>query len=205
MLSDKGFDLWADGYDESVGLCEEANEYPFAGYKRVLGTIYDRIRCGDGKWVLDVGIGTGVLAKRLYDAGYHITGVDFSGKMLEIAGNSMSAARLIQHDFSQGLPQTLKEETFDFITCTYAIHHLDDGQKIELIKALLAILAPGGTLYIGDVAFETKGELAQCRAACGEDWDEDEIYPVAEILQGVFPDMQFEKISFCAGIMTFTK
>lgn len=40
MLSSKGFDLWADGYDLSVGLSDEADSYPFAGYRRVLGTIY---------------------------------------------------------------------------------------------------------------------------------------------------------------------
>ena len=33
MLDNKGFDLWADGYDESVGLSDEENTYPFAGYK----------------------------------------------------------------------------------------------------------------------------------------------------------------------------
>ena len=33
MLDNKGFDLWADGYDKSVGLSEEENTYPFAGYK----------------------------------------------------------------------------------------------------------------------------------------------------------------------------
>ena len=33
MLDNKGFDLWADGYDKSVGLSDEENTYPFAGYR----------------------------------------------------------------------------------------------------------------------------------------------------------------------------
>ena len=37
MLNHKEFDLWADGYDKSVGLSEENEAYPFAGYKKVLG------------------------------------------------------------------------------------------------------------------------------------------------------------------------
>lgn len=41
MLGNKGFDLWADGYDKSVQLSGEDNEYPFAGYKDVLNTIYN--------------------------------------------------------------------------------------------------------------------------------------------------------------------
>ena len=40
MLDQKGFDLWADGYDRTVGLSDEENTYPFAGYKEVLGKIY---------------------------------------------------------------------------------------------------------------------------------------------------------------------
>ena len=32
MLDNKGFDLWANGYDESVSVSDEDNTYPFAGY-----------------------------------------------------------------------------------------------------------------------------------------------------------------------------
>ncbi len=40
MLDSKGFDLWADGYDQSVGLSDEDGTYPFAGYKQILNEIY---------------------------------------------------------------------------------------------------------------------------------------------------------------------
>ena len=43
MLDSKGFDLWADGYDKSVGVSDEENTYPFAGYKEVLGTIFQTV------------------------------------------------------------------------------------------------------------------------------------------------------------------
>ena len=36
MLNNQEFDLWADGYDKSVALAEENDEYPFAGYKKIL-------------------------------------------------------------------------------------------------------------------------------------------------------------------------
>ena len=32
MLDNKGFDLWADGYDADVGITDDDNEYPFAVY-----------------------------------------------------------------------------------------------------------------------------------------------------------------------------
>lgn len=40
MLNNKGFDLWADGYDKAVGISDEENTYPFAGYKKVLGSFF---------------------------------------------------------------------------------------------------------------------------------------------------------------------
>lgn len=43
MLDNKGFDLWADGYDKSVQLSEENNEYPFAGYKNPLEDIFQGV------------------------------------------------------------------------------------------------------------------------------------------------------------------
>ena len=36
MLDQKGFDLWAEDYDKLVGISEEKNTYPFAGYRAVL-------------------------------------------------------------------------------------------------------------------------------------------------------------------------
>lgn len=36
MLNSKEFDLWADGYDKAVGISDEENTYPFAGYKKCL-------------------------------------------------------------------------------------------------------------------------------------------------------------------------
>ena len=39
MLDKKEFDLWADGYDKTVGISDEENTYPFAGYRKVLGFI----------------------------------------------------------------------------------------------------------------------------------------------------------------------
>ena len=69
MLDNKGFDLWADRYDKSVGLSEEENTYPFAGYKKVLGNIYKTIMEKSNSVVLDIGFGTGTLTRKLYENG----------------------------------------------------------------------------------------------------------------------------------------
>ena len=201
MLDNKGFDLWADGYDRSVGLSDEENTYPFAGYKNVLSTIYDSIRAGQGKRILDIGFGTGVLTCKLYENGYDITGIDFSEKMIQIAREKMPAARLIQHDFTYGLPAQLQDQKFDAIVCTYAIHHLDDAAKVVFLKELMTHLNPGGKIFIGDVAFAARGELETCRARCGEEWDEEEFYIVAEEIAKEIIGVHFNRISHCAGIL----
>ena len=43
MLNKNDFDLWADGYDKTVGISDEENTYPFAGYRDVLGNIFQAI------------------------------------------------------------------------------------------------------------------------------------------------------------------
>ena len=45
MLNNSGFDLWADGYDKSVGVSDEGNVYPFAGYKKVMNRIFGECSC----------------------------------------------------------------------------------------------------------------------------------------------------------------
>ena len=77
MLNKKGFDLWADGYDVSVGLSDEENTYPFAGYKTVLNSIYRTVLAKPKATVLDIGFGTGTLTAKLYEQGCAIYGQDF--------------------------------------------------------------------------------------------------------------------------------
>ena len=65
MLDNKGFDLWADGYDRSVAISDESDTYPFAGYKRLLNRIYNIVLQKERPAVLDLGFGTAVLTARL--------------------------------------------------------------------------------------------------------------------------------------------
>ena len=60
-------------------------------------------------------------------------------------------------------------------------------------------------LHIGDIAFENAASQEQCRLACGDEWDDEEYYINYDELKESFPEMTFEKVSFCAGILTLTK
>ena len=205
MLNNKGFDLWADGYDKSVGLSDEANTYPFAGYKRVLAAIFQAVMQTPSASVLDIGFGTAVLTAKLYEQGCTIYGQDFSSRMIELASAKMPDAHLYQGDFTTGLVEPLRGRRYDAIIATYALHHLTDAQKIVFLSALRGCLNENGKILIGDVAFETRSALNQCRQEAGAQWDDDEIYFVIEELKKDFPDLSFTQLSPCAGILTISR
>ncbi len=203
MLSSSGFDLWADGYDKSVGLSEEENAYPFAGYKDVLGRVYAAVSPRAGLRVLDIGFGTGVLTAALDRQGCEVWGVDFSSRMIELARGRMPSAHLYRADFSKGLPQEMMTHKFDAIVSTYALHHLSAAEKAAFRASLLPLLAPGGQILVGDVSFGTRDELEACRRESGEEWDDEECYMVYEQEKAGLPGHHaFEPVSFCAGILS---
>ncbi len=201
MLDQKGFDLWADRYDESVGLSDEDGTYPFAGYKKVLGEIYREVLSARAENVLDLGFGTGTLTVRLYERGCRIWGQDFSEKMIALAKEKMPRAHLFQGDLSKGLVEELKGRKYDAIISTYALHHLTDGEKVALIRQLRPLLSDNGMIYIGDIAFQTRAELESCRRKSGGDWDGDEIYLVYEELRQRLENSTFTRFSHCAGLL----
>ena len=202
MLDNKGFDLWADGYDKSVGVSDEENTYPFAGYKDVLGTIYKTIMEKPNAVVLDIGFGTGTLTTKLYENGCTIYGQDFSARMIELASEKMPGAHLYQGDFSKGLVEPLQKQSYDFIVATYSLHHLNDEEKVSFLRVLSDHLNSGGKILIGDVAFESQSLLEQCRKDVGDEWDDNEIYFVVDELKKELPTIKFTQISYCAGIIS---
>lgn len=205
MLNSNGFDVWADGYDESVRLADESDAYPFAGYAAILKEIYGRVCASGAKTVLDIGFGTGPLAGQLYQQGCDVFGQDFSSRMIQLAQGKMPRAQLYQGDFSLGLVQELKQQRYDAIIATYALHHLTDEQKVAFFQELLPLLQDNGCIYVGDVAFATRAQLEQCKAQAGDDWDASEIYFVYDELKQAFPQLRFEPVSHCAGLLTLKK
>ena len=205
MLNNKGFDLWADGYDKTVGISDEENTYPFAGYKKVLGFIFQVVMEIPNAAVLDIGFGTGTLTTKLYEQGCSIYGQDFSARMIELASAKMPTAHLYQGDFSKELAEPLRNHRYDYIIATYSLHHLTDKQKKDFLSMLRDCLKENGKILIGDVAFETRDGLDRCRQEAGEEWDDDEIYFVVEELRNDFPDISFTKLSPCAGVLILNR
>ena len=207
MLDQQGFDRWSEDYDRSVEKSNSHHEFPFAGYEDVLRGIYNTVGVAGNFSILDIGFGTGALTTQLYHAGHAITGIDFSPKMIALAQQKMPNAALIEWDFADGLPGQVNRQKYDYIVSTYAMHHLPDGQKIDLINNLLACLKQGGKILIGDVSFQTRDKLDECRHNFAADWDEEEFYFVADELCSHLSGLcscEYQRVSFCAGILAIT-
>ncbi|MEA4901075.1 class I SAM-dependent methyltransferase [Desulfitobacterium sp.] len=202
MLNSIGFDKWAGEYDESISrLCEG---YPFEGYYEVLSFVNRCVNFSDGASILDIGVGTGLLTKELYNKGAEIYGIDFSPKMLELAKRNMPKGQFVCHDFSKGIPNEFEQMKFNYIISSYAIHHLEDDKKVDFFKLLKGNLKEDGKVVIADIAFRTRDELRHCREKA-QGWDVDEIYIVADEIteklriRGFSPI--YTQISSCAGVL----
>ena len=205
MFDSKEFDSWADNYDKDMELEAEKNSYPFAGYGEVHESITKTILQNKGATVLELGFGTGTMASELYSNGCEIYGQDYSARMTELAQARIPGAHLNQKDFGEGLAEPLLGRKYDFIVATYALHHLTDEQKISLIHDLLGLLKPGGRILIGDIAFENRNAMDACRQEYIDEWDDEEYYFAVDEFVKEFPEMNFEKISFCGGVLSIIK
>lgn len=203
MFDDKQFNLWVDEYDKMIEKSAKANKYPFVKYYDVLDSIYNEIKINPNSSVLDLGFGTSKLTSRLYELGCNIYGQDFSEKMIELSKNKMPNAKLYEGDFSKGLVESLNNLKYDFIISTYAFHHLNNEEKVLLIKDLLTKLKPNGKIIIGDIMFDNEEEMNSCKKNFKEDWDDEESYFVIDELKKNFLNLTFTKVSFCSGILVF--
>lgn len=176
MLDNKGFDLWAYDYDTIVGLPDDDNTNTFAGYKLILNKIYNEVLDLYRKNILDIGYSAETITIKLYEKWIEVYEQDFSKGMLNIAQAKMLKANLYLKDISEDLRESLKEWQYDAIIATYSLHHLEDKNKISLLKSLLPLLVDGGKIFIGYVAFETREELEHCKQESGKYRYSDENY-----------------------------
>jgi SAM-dependent methyltransferase len=107
--------------------------------------------------VLDVGTGTGFLAFRAHELGYHVTGVDLSEEMLAVArrtaeGMDEAPAFLTGDAMTPPLPPA----SFDAVTNRHLLWTLTDPEAA--LRSWHALLRPGGTLVVIDGIWPKDGD-----------------------------------------------
>jgi ubiquinone/menaquinone biosynthesis C-methylase UbiE len=95
--------------------------------------------------ILDVGCGSGRDAKVFCDHGFTVTGVDLSGKLLEIAKTIAPKATFIKQDFRE---LQFQENSFDGIWACASLLHITHDDLSVVLKKLLLFLKPNGTFMM---------------------------------------------------------
>lgn len=200
------FDQWASTYDDLIAAY--SSRFPFAGYDVLLDRIVELTNPQSGMRILDVGIGTGELAKRFVKYDCEIWGLDYSPKMLEIAKIKVPEVRLLEADVRSNWIDKIGIK-FDRIVTAYTLHHFTLDEKVKIIRNLHRnALKLHGMIAIGDISFRTTNEMEKIRVQMAGDWDDTEFYWSADLLMravtGETFNLSYEQISFCGGIYLTT-
>ena len=143
------FDAWAASYDDTVYGGDLEYREVFRNYEMILQKISD---CAHGH-VIEFGVGTGNLTKKLVENGLEVIGIEPSENMRSIARKKLPDVKIRKGNF---LSFPSSDKKVDTIVSSYAFHHLTDCEKEQAIKLYSRILATRGKIIFGDTIFENK-------------------------------------------------
>ena len=142
-------------FDSIAPLYDRMNLLMTAGLDRRWRDATARRVVRPGDYVLDAACGTGDLALADLRAGAsRVVGVDFSGRMLELAERKSSAVEWIQGDLCR-LP--FPDRTFQAVTIGFGMRNVTD--RAGALRELRRVLAPEGRLGILEIT-RARGPLA---------------------------------------------
>ena len=105
----------------------------------------------EGKTLLDVGCGGGILAEALHDKGAIVTGIDAAGPGIEIAKHhAKKNNKLI--DYQESTAEDLiqkSSEKYDVVTCLEVLEHVPDPKL--LVKTCIDLLKRNGDLFLSTI------------------------------------------------------
>ena len=130
---------------------------------------------GARKTTLDLGCGDGIVTGAIaeVDGSISATLVDGSKGMLTKARvrlNGLPDANFIHASFQELPRKDLREESFDFIVSSLAIHHLTMHEKSALFNKVHALLTPRGHFINIDVALAPSEALEHWYLALWKEW-----------------------------------
>jgi len=112
-----------------------------------------------GRKVVDIGCGGGLLSEGMAARGAEVTGIDLAEQSLEVArmhllesGLEVDYQHISAEDFAAQNPAA-----FDVVTCLEMLEHVPDPQSI--VKAAATLLKPGGTLVLSTLNRHPKAFL----------------------------------------------
>ena len=113
----------------------------------------------EGKKVIDIGCGGGILAESIAQSGADTTGIDLSEKALKVAelhalevGANLTYRAISAEDLAQE-----QAGQYDVVTCMEMLEHVPDPASV--VRACAALCKPGGTLFFSTLNRNPKSYL----------------------------------------------
>jgi len=119
----------------------------------------DHLASLDGKTVLDVGCGGGILAESMTGRGAAVTGIDLAEKSLKVAklhllesGASVDYRCIAVETLAAELPTS-----FDVVTCMEMLEHVPNPESV--VRACAELVKPGGWVFFSTLNRNPKSYL----------------------------------------------
>ncbi|HAF02151.1 MAG TPA: bifunctional 3-demethylubiquinol 3-O-methyltransferase/2-polyprenyl-6-hydroxyphenol methylase [Methylophilaceae bacterium] len=104
-----------------------------------------------GKRVLDVGCGGGILSESMAEKGANVTGIDLGEKALNVARlHSLESGLAVDYQYIS--VETLAEQqpaSFDVVTCLEMLEHVPDPASI--VRACAKLVKPNGHVFFSTI------------------------------------------------------
>ena len=121
--------------------------------------LIDQVVGLQGKRVLDVGCGGGILSESMSNKGAEVTGIDLSEKALKVAQlHGLESG--VKVDYRLISVEALAAEmpgSFDAVTCMEMLEHVPDPAAV--VAACTRLVKPGGTVFFSTINRNPKAYL----------------------------------------------
>jgi ubiquinone/menaquinone biosynthesis C-methylase UbiE len=139
--------IFTSEYYSRIHALEEKHGW-YRGMRDVTLRLVDRYRnCSGSMRILDAGCGTGGLLaalERFARPGGLLVGVDLAPEALQFSRERTGSGLVL----SSVVPLPFAESSFDLITCSDVLQHVDEGQDREALEDFFRVLRPAGVLIL---------------------------------------------------------
>jgi SAM-dependent methyltransferase len=146
------FDRAADQYDRTRAISDEA-------MGRTISLLAAELR--DRGRVLEVGVGTGLLALRLHEVGIPVSGVDLSAPMLAKLVHKAGGAPPFPLVRGDATTMPFADRAFGAVYLRWVLHLIRDWRAA--LAEMARVVRPGGVLVVSLGAFDEVGTAVRAR------------------------------------------